>query len=59
VEAPQDELRNRETHRGSLDRIMQTPDLTFFSPKVEKRNSRIHGRGLFAKQWIEAAKSSS
>jgi hypothetical protein len=28
------------------------PDLTYFSPKVEKRTSRIEGRGLFAKQTI-------
>jgi hypothetical protein len=29
-------------------------DLTYFSPKVEKRNSAIHGRGLFARQKINA-----
>jgi uncharacterized protein len=28
--------------------------LTYFSPKVEKRKSPIHGRGLFAKQKIDA-----
>jgi len=28
-------------------------DLTWFSPKVEKRKSRIEGRGLFAKAHIE------
>ena len=28
--------------------------LTYFSPKVEKRNSPIHGRGLFARQKIDA-----
>jgi hypothetical protein len=30
------------------------PNLTYFSPKVEKRESRIEGRGLFAKQAIKA-----
>jgi uncharacterized protein len=30
------------------------PDLTFFSPKVEKRKSPIDGRGLFARQRIGA-----
>jgi uncharacterized protein len=29
------------------------PDLTYFSPKVEKRSSPIHGRGLFAKAAID------
>jgi SET domain-containing protein len=29
-------------------------NLTYFSPKVEKRKSPIEGRGLFAKQSIEA-----
>jgi uncharacterized protein len=29
-------------------------DLTYFSPKVEKRPSRIDGRGLFAKEAIPA-----
>src|SRR5271169_583859 len=29
-------------------------NLTFFSPKVEKRKSPIEGRGLFAKQQIKA-----
>jgi len=29
-------------------------NLTYFSPKVEKRKSRIDGRGLFAKHNIEA-----
>ena len=29
-------------------------NLTFFSPKVEKRKSSIDGRGLFAKQQIKA-----
>ena len=29
------------------------PDLTYFSPKVEKRSSPIHGRGLFAKAEID------
>ena len=29
------------------------PDLTYFSPKVEKRSSPIHGRGLFAKTRID------
>lgn len=29
------------------------PDLTWFSPKVEKRKSPIEGRGLFAKANIE------
>jgi uncharacterized protein len=29
-------------------------NLTFFSPKVEKRKSSIEGRGLFAKQQIRA-----
>ena len=28
-------------------------DLTWFSPKVEKRKSAIEGRGLFARAWIE------
>jgi hypothetical protein len=28
------------------------PDLTYFSPKVEKRASPINGRGLFAKAVI-------
>lgn len=28
------------------------PNLTWFSPKVEKRASRIEGRGLFAKEAI-------
>jgi uncharacterized protein len=28
------------------------PDLTYFSPKVEKRSSPIHGRGVFAKAMI-------
>jgi uncharacterized protein len=28
------------------------PDLTYFSPKIEKRASLIHGRGLFAKSMI-------
>jgi uncharacterized protein len=28
------------------------PDLAYFSPKVEKRPSPIHGRGLFAKAAI-------
>lgn len=28
------------------------PDLTYFSPKVEKRRSSIEGRGLFAKAAI-------
>jgi hypothetical protein len=28
------------------------PNLTYFSPKVEKRSSPIHGRGLFAKVAI-------
>ena len=32
---------------------MRAPNLTFFSPKVEKRNSTIDGRGLFAKEPIE------
>ena len=27
-------------------------DLTYFSPKVEKRDSGIHGRGLFARESI-------
>jgi hypothetical protein len=30
-------------------------DLTWFSPKVEKRKSRIEGRGLFANAHIEKA----
>jgi uncharacterized protein len=30
------------------------PDLTFFSPKVEKRKSSIEGRGLFARREIKA-----
>jgi len=30
------------------------PNLTYFSPKVEKRDSPIEGRGLFAKYAIEA-----
>ena len=29
------------------------PELTYFSPKVEKRASPIHGRGLFAKAEID------
>ena len=29
------------------------PNLTYFSPKVEKRSSSIHGRGLFAKDAID------
>jgi SET domain-containing protein len=29
-------------------------NLTYFSPKVEKRKSSIEGRGLFAKQQIKA-----
>jgi uncharacterized protein len=29
-------------------------NLTYFSPKIEKRPSRIDGRGLFAKQAIKA-----
>ena len=29
-------------------------DLTYFSPKVEKRPSRIEGRGLFAREAIAA-----
>src|SRR5215471_188430 len=29
------------------------PELTYFSPKVEKRSSPIHGRGLFAKAEID------
>jgi uncharacterized protein len=31
------------------------PHLTYFSPKVEKRASAIHGRGLFAKTAIAKA----
>jgi uncharacterized protein len=30
------------------------PNLTYFSPKVEKRQSSIEGRGLFAKEGIAA-----
>jgi hypothetical protein len=30
------------------------PDLTYFSPKTEKRESAIDGRGLFARQEIAA-----
>jgi hypothetical protein len=32
----------------------RAPNLSFFSRKVEKRNSPIDGRGLFAKEEIEA-----
>lgn len=31
-----------------------TSPLTYFSPKIEKRKSRIEGRGLFAKEAIAA-----
>jgi hypothetical protein len=33
---------------------MRAPNLTFFSPKVEKRSSLIDGRGLFARERIES-----
>ena len=32
----------------------RAPELTYFSPKVEKRQSRIDGRGLFARAAIAA-----
>ena len=32
---------------------MKQINLTYFSPKTEKRNSLINGRGLFAKQAIK------
>jgi hypothetical protein len=34
-------------------RPVRAPNLSFFSPKVEKRLSPIDGRGLFAKEAIE------
>ena len=33
-----------------------TLDLTYFSPKVEKRQSNVHGRGLFASEPVQWGK---
>lgn len=45
-------LRAGEANTALDDKILM--NLSFHSPKTEVRNSPIHGKGLFAKQAIEA-----